>query len=347
MDSSPISTTETRPKRSPRKFLRWAVTIVLFGLLLYFFWPLLGEIKAVAELFRRADWTWFWIAIGIQMVSYAFLTWLNALSLLPFPGRISFLRLAGVLSSMAFISVAIPSAGLSGIALRVHLLRKYGYAPEESLFSLAVETTLEIVALASVALLGIGYLISKGGLSPFEVFLLAFGGVVILVGIFSAWRLVNHRQQSRILLNRFLSWWNRVGKRLRTFDIPLAEQRLSIFQDNLAKYRTISLGALFIAAYGKVILDVLTMGACFYMFHYPIPPATLFVGYGLTLTSSGLTALPGGLAMTDAIVPVIFTWLNVPAAVAIAAGLTYRLIAFWLVRFVGFISWVFLENRST
>jgi len=50
--------------------------------------------------------------------------------------------------------------------------------------------------------------------------------------------------------------------------------------------------------------------------------------------------------MTDAFVPVIFSWLNVPGAVAIAAGLTYRLIAFWLVRFVGFISWVFLEARS-
>lgn len=346
MDSNPISTTDTRSKRSSRKLLRWVATIVLFGLLLYFFWPLLGEIKAVAVLFRQADWKWFGIAIGLQIASYAFLTWLNALSLLPFPGRITFLRLAGVLTSMAFISVAIPSAGLSGIALRVHLLRKYGYAPEESLFSLAVETTLEIVALASVAILGIGYLIKKGGLSPVEVGLLSLAGVFILVGIWSGWRLINHRQRSQVILHRFFSWWNRVGKRLRTFDLPSMEQRLSIFQDNLARYRAVSLGALFIAAYGKVIFDVLTMGACFYLFRYPIPPATLFVGYGLTLTLSGLTALPGGLALTDAFVPVIFSWLNVPGAVAIAAGLTYRLIAFWLVRFAGFISWVYLENRS-
>jgi len=166
------------------------------------------------------------------------------------------------------------------------------------------------------------------------------------VGIWSGWRLVNHRQRSQILLRNFFNWWNRVGKRLRTFDIPSMEQRLLIFQDNLAHYRAVSLGALFFAAYGKVIFDVLTMGACFYLFRYPIPPATLFVGYGLTLISSGLTALPGGLAMTDAFVPVIFSWLNVPGAVAIAAGLTYRLIAFWMIRFIGFISWVYLENRS-
>ena len=346
MDSTPISTPDSRSKRSSRRYLRWALTLGLLALLIYFFWPLVGEIKAAAGLFRQANWKWFGIAIGLQAVSYAFLTWLNALSLLPFPGKISFFRLTGVLTSMAFISIAIPSAGLSGIALRVHLLRKYGYAPEESLFSLAVETTLEVVALASVAILGIGYLLRKGGLSPVEVILLSLTAVAILIGIFASWRLINHRQRSQLLLRRFLTWWNRVGGRLRTFDIPLAENRLSVFQDNLLHYRAVSLGALFLAAYGKVFLDVLTMGACFYMFHFPISPATLFVGYGLTLTLSGLTALPGGLAMTDAFVPVIFSWLNVPGAVAIAAGLTYRLIAFWLVRFVGFISWIFLEGRS-
>lgn len=346
MDSNPISTSDTRSKRSPRRFLRWVLTLALLALLVYFFWPLVGEIKAAAALFRQADWKWFWIAIGIQVVSYASLTWLNALSLLPFPGKISFLRLTGVLTSMAFISVAIPSMGLSGIALRVHLLRKYGYAPEESLFSLVVETTLELVALASVAILGIGYLLKRGGLSFVEVVLLSLVGVVILVGIWGGWRLLNHRQRSQVIMHRFFNWWNRVGSRLHTFDITILEHRLSVFQDNLARYRAVSVGSLFVAAYGKVILDVLTMGACFYMFHYQIPPATLFVGYGLTLTLSGLTALPGGLAMTDAFVPVIFSWLNVPGAVAIAAGLTYRFIAFWLVRFAGFISWVFLENRS-
>lgn len=346
MESKPISTSDTRSKRAPRRILQWLLTLALLALLVYFFWPLVGEIKEAAALFQHADWKWFWIAIGIQIVSYAFLTWLNVLSLLPFPGRISFLRLAGVLTSMAFISVAIPSAGLSGVALRVHLLRKHGYAPEESLFSLAVETTMELVALASVAILGIGYLLRRGGLSPVEVALLSLVGVIILVGIWSGWRLINHRKRSQVIMHRFCNWWNRVASRLYSFDIPLLETRLTVFQDNLARYRTVSLGALFVAAYGKVILDVLTMGACFYMFHYSIPPATLFVGYGLTLTLSGLTALPGGLAMTDAFVPVIFSWLNVPGAVAIAAGLTYRLIAFWLVRFAGFISWVFLENRS-
>jgi uncharacterized membrane protein YbhN (UPF0104 family) len=35
----------------------------------------------------------------------------------------------------------------------------------------------------------------------------------------------------------------------------------------------------------------------------------------------------------------------VPGAVSLAAGLTFRLITYWLMRFIGFISWQVLERR--
>ena len=135
---SPVDGEEIAPapvKEGRRAWQRWQIvlSIVLLGLLLYFFWPLLGEIKAAANLFRTAEWIWLPVAILVQTVSYGFLTWLNVLALQPFAGEIGFITLAGILTSMAFIAVAIPSAGLSGVALRVHLLRKYNYLPEEAL----------------------------------------------------------------------------------------------------------------------------------------------------------------------------------------------------------------------
>jgi uncharacterized protein (TIRG00374 family) len=95
-----------------------------------------------------------------------------------------------------------------------------------------------------------------------------------------------------------------------------------------------------------VILDVITLGVCFRLFGYTIATDTLLIGYGLILTVSGVSSLPGGLVMTEAFVPVIFSRLGVPGSVALAAGLTYRLIAFWLVRFIGYISWLILERRK-
>jgi uncharacterized protein (TIRG00374 family) len=326
-------------------WLRRGLSLVLLLVLIYFFWPLVGEFKAAAALFRQANWIWLPVAILIQVVSYAFLTWLNALALQPFPGKIGFLTLAAVLTSMAFIQIAIPSAGASGVALRVRLLRKFGYAAEDSLFSLAVETILEAVALISVASLGIVYLLRSGQLPLTNAAWLILAGVASAGIIWYAWRLLRNRERSRRIALVLVCWWNRVGGRLRTFDASRAEVRLSAFQDNLARYNRGHLWKLILAAYGKVVLDVATLGAGFLLIGYAILPGTLYTGYGLILTFSGLAALPGGIGMADAYVPVIFSWLSVPGAVALVAGLVYRLIAFWLLRFFGFLTWQYLENR--
>jgi uncharacterized membrane protein YbhN (UPF0104 family) len=120
--------------KANRIWFRRALSLFLFAVLIYFFWPLLQELQDAAALFRRANWNWLVVALLVQVISYVFLTWLNDLSLRPFSGKIKFFHLAGVLTSMAFIQIAIPSAGASGVAMRVRLLRKFGYAPEETRF---------------------------------------------------------------------------------------------------------------------------------------------------------------------------------------------------------------------
>ncbi len=345
-DSEGVTPTQEVSRAHTRRWWRIALSVVLLGLLLWFFWPLLGEIKAAANLFRTAEWIWFLVAILIQVISYGFLTWLNALSLEPFSGEIKFVPLAGVLTSMAFISVAIPSAGVSGIALRVHLLRKYDYLPEEALFSLVVETTLEFVALVTVALVGIAYLIHSGGLTLINVLGLVLLGVLAFVMGWIFWRVLSDYERSKQVLEKIVGLWNRYGSRFKPLNFDELDERLIYFNQNLNRYPRSSLIKLPLSAYGKVILDVITLGVCFRLFGYSIAPDTLLVGYGLILTMSGVSALPGGLVMTDAFVPVIFSRLGVPGSVALAAGLTYRLIAFWMVRFAGYISWLILERRK-
>lgn len=345
-ESEGVTPTQEVSQKPARRWWRLVLSVVLLGLLLYFFWPLLGEIKAAADLFRTAEWIWLLVAILVQVFSYSFLTWLNALSLQPFSGQIRFIPLAGVLTSMAFIAVAIPSAGLSGVALRVHLLRKYDYLPEESLFSLVVETTLEFIALATVAVIGIIYLLQSGGLTPINVLILALLGVLIIIIGLLTWRVLSSYERSKLALEKFVRFWNRFGKRFDPLDFEELDGRLVYFNENLRRYPRSSMLKLPLSAYGKVILDVITLGVCFRLFGYTIATDTLLIGYGLILTVSGVSALPGGLVMTEAFVPVIFSRLGVPGSVALAAGLTYRLIAFWLVRFIGYISWLILERRK-
>lgn len=326
-----------------KTWLRRGISILLLVVLVYFFLPLLGELKAAAALFRDANWMWFGIAIAVQIISYASLTWLNSLALQPFQGKITFLRLAGVLTSMAFIQVAVPSMGISGVAMRVHLLKKSGYRPEDSLASLVVETLGEAVAITTLVLLGVAFVLSRGVslISQLErYFLVAF----IFLGLAGyIWRVISDPALTRSHLVFFASIWDRLGRRWGKINVETVEQRLDEFRCNMRDYRKVPFWKLCLSSYAKVILDVATLGAAFYMFGYPISASDLFIGYGLILLFSGSAALPGGLGMTEAFVPVIFFWLGVPGSVALAAGLVYRLIAFWFVRFIGYFCWHALE----
>ena len=326
-----------------KTWLKRGISILLLVVLVYFFLPLLGEIKAAAALFRDANWIWFGIAIIVQIISYAALTWLNSLALQPFQGKISFSRLAAVLTSMAFIQVAVPSMGISGVAMRVHLLRKSGYRTEDSLASLVVETLGEAIAITTLVLIGVAFVLSRGVSVLSQVaryFLVAF----IFLGLGGyVWRVVSDPARTHSYLVFFASIWDRLGQRWGKLNVEEVERRLSEFRSNMRNYREVPLWKLAASSYTKVVLDVATLGAAFYMFGYPISASDLLIGYGLILLFSGSAALPGGLGMTEAFVPVIFYWLGVPGSVALAAGLVYRLIAFWMVRFVGYFCWHALE----
>lgn len=326
-----------------KTWLKRGIAVLLLMVLIYFFLPLLGELRAAADLFRDANWIWLGIALGFQLISYASLTWLNLLALQPFQGKITFTRMTAVLTSMAFIQVAVPSMGISGVAMRVHLLKKSGYRSEEALASLVVETLAEAIAVTALVLTGV-FLALGRGVSVFSQLARYFLVGSVLLGLTSyIWRVVADPALARKHLQFFASIWNRLGRPKNKLNVENIDQRLGKFRLNMQNYRKVSFWKLGLSSAIKVLLDLATLGAAFYMFNYPISASDLFIGYGLILLFGGVAALPGGLGMTEAYAPVIFTWIGVPGSVALAAGLVYRLIAFWLVRLVGYICWQLLE----
>lgn len=246
---------------------------------------------------------------------------------------------------MAFIEIAVPSAGASGVALRAHLLGKFGYKSEEAIFSLGIETVTEVIAVISIAMIGLVYLIESKQLALSQLVWLGLAGIIFIASLWLAWTLIRSRERSQALLVWFVKSWNHFFGRFRRQDLGHLEERLNAFYNNVSKYTEIPVWKFFIASYGKIVLDIATLGAGFYLFHYLISPGTLLTGYSLMLVINGAAVLPGGLGMTDAYVPVIFSRMAVPGAVALAAGLTFRLITYWLMRFIGFISWQVLERR--
>lgn len=323
------------------------LALAALGVLIYLFWPLLAEIEAAAGLFKTAKWAWLPLALAIYLTSYSFLTWLNSMALAPFEGHIRFPKLAAVLTSIAFIEVAIPSAGASGVALRARLLGKHGrFSFEGSTFSLVLESIYMSFAMVILGFLGLFYLVQQGQISNVQLSGLGVGVTLIIIAIWSGWRVVHNQTLSQKILFKLADGWNRIGRGFLQIEKETLENRLRIFHVGLKQLGKAPRWKFILAAFGRVTLDVVTLGMCFVLFQNPLPLGTLFVGYGLTVLISGLASLPGGLGLADASIPVIFASLGVPGAVALAAGLTYRLMAYWMVRFIGFVSWQVLESGN-
>lgn len=328
-------------------WLKRLISLALFAVLLYLFWPLIGELRKSGPLFRSARWSWLGIAVAIQVISYACLAQLNRLLLQPFSGRTGLLRMMAILPSFAFIEVAIPSAGASGVVLRIRYLGQSGYTPEASVFTLALESLYLGVIMTLASLLGLGYLLSSQQLSSNQTVLLAVGALsLLLLLILSVWAGRDRNRMRRLALV-LARRWNRLAIHLRQSPLTdeFVNQRVDSFYDGLSNYTYQPLLLALVFTILRVSLDVASLGACFIAFTYAVPFGILLTGYGLMLALSGLGSLPGGLGMADLSLAVVYARLGAPGAVAVAAALAYRLIAFWLLRFIGFITWQLLEAR--
>lgn len=324
---------------------RHVLALAAFGIVLYLFWPLIGELREVAGLFRRASWVWLLAAVIFQFLSYVSLTALNDLLLKPFRGEIGFWRLMAVLPAMAFIEIAVPSAGASGILLRARLLGRRGYTAEASTFTLVFETILLVVVTVAASASGIWYLIRGEQLGQNQLEVLgALALAALLLGASSLWA---GRERSRLerWLQRLLVGWSWLLGKFRRPPYPPAQltERLDRFYEGLARLQGRPYWPLWLTAIGRVAFDIATLAACFAAFDYPLRPGVLLTGYGAMISLSLLAALPGGLGLADASLAIIYARLGAPGAVAVAASLSYRLIAFWLLRLIGFACWQALE----
>jgi uncharacterized protein (TIRG00374 family) len=328
--------------------LRYGLTLLAFGIMLYLFWPFVGEMRGSMVVLRTAHWGWFILAIFVQFLSYASLTGLNYLLLKPFKGIISYWRMMAILPSIAFVEVALPSAGASGLVLRARFLGRGGYSVEASTFTNILETIYLAVFMIGISLAGLWYLIRMGELGTVQMIILGSITIVILVGSILVYRAGRERESGKAFASRLLVIWNRLTLRFHRAPYPPEdlETRLDGFYDGLIQLGQTRRWPFLLTAGGRVFLDVTTLGVCLAIFHYSMPIGILLTAYGLTLLMSGLAALPGGLGLAELSLAVIFTRLGAPGIVAVAATLSYRLIAFWLIRFVGFITWQVLEVRS-
>jgi uncharacterized protein (TIRG00374 family) len=80
----------------------------------------------------------------------------------------------------------------------------------------------------------------------------------------------------------------------------------------------------------RSLLEAATLGLTLVAFGVVLAPSQVVAAFGVSQIVGGLPGAPGGLGITEAGLLGVFALFGIPAAVATAPVLTFRVISYWL-----------------
>ena len=156
------------------------------------------------------------------------------------------------------------------------------------------------------------------------------------------------RERMRRLALALARRWNRLAAYWRGSPVNdgMVNQRVDSFYDGLSNYTLQPLLLALVLTIFRVVLDVAITRRLFHCFHLCGAIGYLVDRLWSDAGSEQSERLAGRVGHGRiSSLAVVYARLGAPGAVAVAAALAYRLIAFWLLRFIGFVTWQVLEAR--
>jgi uncharacterized protein (TIRG00374 family) len=93
------------------------------------------------------------------------------------------------------------------------------------------------------------------------------------------------------------------------------------------------------------LMDFVILVCCFGAVHAPIPWSGVLLAFGVAQIVASLPLIPGGIGIVEGSLAVILVAYGAKKVPALAVVLVYRLLTFWLVIIVGWISIGVIEWR--
>jgi len=100
-----------------------------------------------------------------------------------------------------------------------------------------------------------------------------------------------------------------------------------------------------VMATGLWLMDFIILICCFGAVHAPIPWSGVLLAFGVAQIVASLPLVPGGIGLVEGSLAVILVAYGAKKVPALAVVLVYRLLTFWLVIIVGWLSIGVIEWR--
>jgi uncharacterized protein (TIRG00374 family) len=307
--------------------------------------PRLAGVTNALRLMRKASIAPLLVGVLFQaasVLSHAYVAFRLHLSLGP---QLQYLRMLEVTLASSLATMLVPSAGLSGMAVRVRYLRDFGFSADVALFAFTLEMLGQGVGhciLLTTACFGQGVATRAGLQRPLALLLgSVLLGCLALVMTMSA----PHKRNWRYAL---LKCVNAILARRGRQPLPpkRLESRLLALHSVLHSLGTPAGIALLIGNLLRVLGGALCLHMTLRAFAQSMPLYSSIACFTLSDVLGGITTLPGGLVVTETALSALLVNAGVPLSASVATTLTFRLIALWLPRALGAVTWYDLQRHS-
>ncbi len=324
---------------------RRVVLLVVLTVGVYVIIPRLAGVTNALRLIRNASIAPLLVGVLCQVasvLSHAYVAFRLHLSLGP---QLQYLRMLEVTLAASLATLLVPSAGLSGMAVRVRYLRDFGFSADAALFAFTLEMLGQGIGhsiLLTAACFGQEIAVRAGLQRPLA---LLFGSVLLgCVALVMTMSAPHKRNWRYTLLNRV----NAILARRDRQPLPpkRLESRLIALHRVLHTFGTPAGIALLIGNLLRVLGGALCLHMTLRAFAQSIPLYSSIACFTLSDVLGGITTLPGGLLITETALSALLVNAGVPLPASVATTLTFRLIALWLPRAVGALTWYDLQRHS-
>jgi hypothetical protein len=328
---SQVSPSAVTPDVPPKKRRHWMprnvkitlMIVVLFFVLEYILLPELASARR--EFHRIGHLNFLWLILGVILELGALLAYAEVTRTVLSPGAPSRFRIFRINMWALAISHTLPGGTVPGTAASYRLLTESNVPGSTAAFGLAAQGMGSAVVLNLIFWFALLISIPLQGYNPAY----GFGAIlgVLFLGIFAGIVLLLTRGERKASL-----FVKRVSDRLPFVSTESVTSLLHKLADRMKMLSTspelLTRAGVWAAA--NWLLDASSLWVFLFAFGAHVSPIDVLVAYGLANILAFIPVTPSGLGVIELTLIAVLKGFGVPAGVAAAGVLSWRLVNFWL-----------------
>jgi hypothetical protein len=328
---SQVSPSAVTPDTPPKKRRHWMprnvkitlMIVVLFFVLEYILLPELASARR--EFHRIGHLNFLWLILGVILELGALLAYAEVTRTVLSPGAPSRFRIFRINMWALAISHTLPGGTVPGTAASYRLLTESNVPGSTAAFGLAAQGMGSAVVLNLIFWFALLISIPLQGYNPAY----GFGAIlgVLFLGIFAGIVLLLTRGERKASL-----FVKRVSDRLPFVSTESVTSLLHKLADRMKMLSTspelLTRAGIWAAA--NWLLDASSLWVFLFAFGAHVSPIDVLVAYGLANILAFIPVTPSGLGVIELTLIAVLKGFGVPAGVAAAGVLSWRLVNFWL-----------------